>query len=195
MDYLKYRGCHVSVISRFVPELPPSPFISDKDLDQQKYEDLLSQLGAIEAKEKSAKERSRSKRAAGNTKLKALVMRNQNQNFSYNNFGLGEELGTTETYDQAEKVQRLRSEVEAKNRLEAEKLLDEQDPDTLLERCKNNKLLSPEYSIFDDGDENEWYGKKRSDNVVFAQDHLRTWEITNAGKGPLSPSQNTQNYN
>jgi hypothetical protein len=92
-------------------------------------------------------------------------------------------------------VQRLRQEVQAKNIEEYERKFEEEDPETLLERCKNSKLLSPEYSIFDDGDESEWYGKKRSDNVVFAQDHLRTWEITNTVKGPLSPSQNSQGYN
>lgn len=119
------------------------------------------------------------------------MTRNQNQNFSYNNFGLGEELGTTETFDQAERVQRLRPQMEAKNLQESERRLEEEDPETLLERCKNNRLLSPDYSIFDDGD--EWYGKKRCDNVVFAHDHLRTWETTNAVKGPLSPQQDTVN--
>jgi hypothetical protein len=39
-----------------------------------------------------------------------LIARNQVQNFSYNNFGIGERTGTTETHDQAEKVQQLLSQ-------------------------------------------------------------------------------------
>lgn len=49
MDYLKYRGCHVSVISRYAAELPPQNQ-GDKDLDQQKYESMLSEMQVCEHK-------------------------------------------------------------------------------------------------------------------------------------------------
>ena len=35
-----------------------------------------------------------------------LVGRNQQQNFSFNNFGIGDRTGTTETHDQAGNVQK-----------------------------------------------------------------------------------------
>lgn len=35
-----------------------------------------------------------------------LVGRNQQQNFSFNNFGIGDRTGTTETHDQAVNVQK-----------------------------------------------------------------------------------------
>lgn len=69
----------------------------------------------------------------------------------------------------------------------------EEDPEVLIEKCRKNRILNPEYSIFDDSDED--HRKKRSENTVFKQDYMRVWDTTNAFKGvgcgnyaPLTPS-------
>jgi hypothetical protein len=55
MDYLKYRGCHVNVIARYVAEQPPV-IKPDRDLSQCREEDELM-LKEEEAPSKEAKPR------------------------------------------------------------------------------------------------------------------------------------------
>lgn len=56
---------------------------------------------------KARPERRRANKSATQSRLKTLIARNQVQNFSYNNFGIGEKTGTSETHEQAALVQNL----------------------------------------------------------------------------------------
>lgn len=94
MEYLRNRGCNVSVISRAVAEQIPVP-PADADLAAQlKPERIVKNA-----------------RNAASARVKLLVARNMNQNFSITNFGIGEQTGLTETQEQNEKVQSLKPAV------------------------------------------------------------------------------------
>ncbi len=125
MDYLKYRGCQVDMVQRYVPQYQPMITLvnkNERNLSQCREEEFeeeqtrtppRQQAHEIKPEYKKAltgERRPRNQRGSqlGQQKFKAVMARNQNQNFSITNYGLGEKFGVTETQEESAKVLKLK---------------------------------------------------------------------------------------